>query len=172
MVETVQKETIRLVSQSPEETYRLGVWLGEHVQPGDVVLVSGPLGAGKTLFVQGIAEGLGVQEHVRSPTFTLVSEYHSGRIPLYHVDLYRLDGHADLSTVGLEEYLERADGVVVVEWPERAPGWFPQDVLRVHLEHGGGQKRHIQVEGKGNRFVALVRAFKQEIMGAADAAGH
>ncbi len=164
---TFRGNTLDFFSHSPEQTRRLGARLGQLLQPGDLILISGPLGAGKTLFVQGIAEGLGVREHVRSPTFTLVNEYHSGRIPLYHVDLYRLNGHADLATVGVEEYLERADGVVVVEWPERAPAWFPLAALHVRLEHVDDQKRRVVMEGKGERYKALVRAFKRSAFGAA-----
>src|SRR5690606_32898713 len=107
-------------STSPEETLALGRWLGERAQAGDVFLMEGDLGAGKTLMTKGIALGLGIDpEQVTSPSFTLMQVHH-GRLPLYHMDLYRLERAADVEALGLEEFLE-GDGVAVVEWAAHLP---------------------------------------------------
>ena len=109
--------TVELRSDSPDQTRLLGERLGGLLQAGDVVLLHGTLGAGKTALTQGIGRGLGVTETVNSPTFTLLKE-HAGRLPLYHFDLYRLDDPAEVETLGFEQYFE-GDGVCVVEWAER-----------------------------------------------------
>ncbi|MBX5437699.1 MAG: tRNA (adenosine(37)-N6)-threonylcarbamoyltransferase complex ATPase subunit type 1 TsaE [Alicyclobacillaceae bacterium] len=107
---------ISITTHSRQETIRLGRLLGELLQPGDVVFLAGDLGAGKTTFSKGVAQGLGVAEELTSPTFTLVSEY-EGRIPLVHMDLYRVSGESDVqSQIGWDDYLE-GDAAVLVEWP-------------------------------------------------------
>lgn len=151
---------IEFFSHSPEQTRRFGAHLGCLVEPGDVVLLFGELGAGKTHVAQGIAQGLGITEPVRSPTFTLINEYEAGRIPLYHVDLYRLEGSRDIATVGLDEYFD-ADGVVVVEWPERGEGWLPEDALHLILRHVDPRRRLIRLDERGPRSAELLHAFKQ-----------
>lgn len=137
------KENMRLdrcgrvyLSRSAGETQGLGQALSSLLLPGDVVLLDGDLGAGKTCFAQGVARGLGVREQVVSPTFTLLREYR-GRMPLYHLDAYRLQGDADLFSMGVEEYAE-GDGVLLVEWGERAPGFFVMERLEVRFEFGAG----------------------------------
>jgi tRNA threonylcarbamoyladenosine biosynthesis protein TsaE len=122
---------IEVVSRSPQETRRIGALLGPLLRPGDVVLLEGPLGAGKTVFAQGIAAGLGVDDPLTSPTFTLIHE-HVGRLPLYHIDLYRLSGAPEAGAIGLEEYLG-GDGAAVVEWPDRATTLLPAERLVVGL---------------------------------------
>jgi tRNA threonylcarbamoyladenosine biosynthesis protein TsaE len=126
-----------------EETTKAGASLGAELQPGDVVLLYGQLGAGKTAFVRGLAAGLGAPpEEVSSPTFTLVQEYAGRRVTLYHVDLYRLDPK-EVQDLGLEE-LVSGDGIVAIEWAER---WEerPDDVIEVWIEDGGEEKRSIRV---------------------------
>ncbi|HEV2074597.1 MAG TPA: tRNA (adenosine(37)-N6)-threonylcarbamoyltransferase complex ATPase subunit type 1 TsaE [Thermomicrobiales bacterium] len=110
---------------------------------GDVVLLHGDLGVGKTTLTQGIAAGLGVEGPVQSPTFTLVQE-HLGRVlNLYHLDLYRLDDPSELESMGYETYLEPEDGVSVVEWPERAGDWVPPVFWLIQIAHRGGDHRRL-----------------------------
>ncbi len=119
------------ISSSPDATRSLGSCVGQLAYTGLLVLLEGELGAGKTCFVQGIGTGLGVEERVKSPSFVLVNEY-EGRLPIYHLDLYRLE-EDDLFDVGLSEYLE-APGVIIIEWAERACQWYPPRYLRVVIE--------------------------------------
>ena len=112
-------------SHSPEETAALGEQWGRAAQPGWLIGLTGDLGAGKTQLVKGIARGLGVTARVQSPTFVLVHEYAAGRLPLFHLDLYRLDTSAQIIGAGLEEYFFKRDAVVVVEWVERWLGQSP-----------------------------------------------
>jgi len=131
-------------SSSEAETEALGVEVAGTLGPGDVVLVRGDLGAGKTVFVRGLAAGLGLDpDLVSSPTFTLVHEYSGGRVPLVHLDLYRLDG-ADLDDIGLDADLA-ARGVVVVEWPERLRHAVA-GAVRVHIADHGGDRRTVVIE--------------------------
>ncbi len=129
---------------SEDETRALAVRLARDLTAGTVVLLRGDLGAGKTAFVRGLAEGLGLDAgEVTSPTFTLVHEYRGGRLPLVHVDLYRLDT-ADLDELGLDEDLAAA-GVVAVEWPERLTARVP-GALSIRIDDEGGDRRCVSVE--------------------------
>lgn len=140
-------EDRRLVTKSEAETVRLGRSLAADLRAGDVVLLEGVLGAGKTALSRGIASGLGVpEEEVRSPTFTLVNPYR-GRLPVYHVDLYRIDTERDLDELGLEEILG-TDGVAIVEWAERLAAWRPPHALVVRIEDRGGSEREIRIEDR------------------------
>ena len=131
------------VTSSEPETAAAGARLAESLQPGDVVLLYGELGAGKTAFTRGLAEGLGVQaDDVSSPTFTLIQEYR-GRLTLYHVDLYRL-AEQEVDDLGLEE-LVLGDGVVVIEWAERWRG-RPDDVIEVRFEHIDDDRRRLHLQ--------------------------
>lgn len=134
--------TDAIVTHSEEETSAAGERLAATLQPGSVVLLYGDLGAGKTAFVRGLARGLQASpDDVSSPTFTIVQEY-SGRVPVYHVDLYRLEPK-EVDDLGLEE-LVSGDGVVAIEWAERWHG-RPDDVVEVRLEHAGDDRRNISV---------------------------
>ena len=106
-------EPLKLTSHSPEQTQLLGSYLGELAQSGDILLLVGDLGTGKTCLIQGIAKGLGIKEYAFSPSFVIVREYH-GRLPLYHVDLYRLDHIEEIASLGLEEYLS-SQGICAIE---------------------------------------------------------
>ncbi|MCX6011944.1 MAG: tRNA (adenosine(37)-N6)-threonylcarbamoyltransferase complex ATPase subunit type 1 TsaE, partial [Chloroflexi bacterium] len=108
---------VEIVSHSPAQTQKIGTNLGKMAGPGDLFLLSGQLGAGKTCFTQGIAIGLSIKDYVSSPTFVLVKEY-KGRIPLYHIDFYRLDNITDLIDLGLDDYIY-GNGVCVIEWAEK-----------------------------------------------------
>jgi tRNA threonylcarbamoyladenosine biosynthesis protein TsaE len=142
-----------ITTQSEAETARAGQGLAASLQPGAVVLLSGDLGAGKTAFVRGLAEGLGIDPaEVSSPTFTLVQEYRGSQFPLYHVDLYRLQP-IEVDDLGLDE-LTLQGGITAIEWPDRLPRPF-EDAILVHIEHGSGSTRTIHIgrttrtEGEG-----------------------
>ena len=134
-----------VVTRSEEETLRAGIELAADLRAGDVVLLRGDLGTGKTCFARGVAMGLGVRpEEVRSPTFTLINPY-QGRVPVHHIDLYRIDAESELDELGLEEILG-ADGVALVEWPERLGRYLPQRAVRVGIADLGGTSRRITIE--------------------------
>jgi len=138
-----------VVTASEDETSAAGERLASHLRAGDVVLLYGELGAGKTAFVRGLARGLGGSgDEVSSPTFTLIQEY-QGRATLYHVDLYRLEP-AEIDDLGLEE-LVCGDGVVAIEWADRWRG-RPDDVIEVRLEDVGDERRRIVITGGGAPF--------------------
>lgn len=143
------------MSHSREETHALGAALGRLLQPGDVVVLHGTLGAGKTTLAQGIGRGVGVREPIISPTFTLVREYHSGRLPLYHVDAYRLAGPNEAYTFGLDEYLY-GDGVTIIEWGERVAPLLPDDRLDIELAYGEKGERHITLRPSGRHYIELL----------------
>ncbi len=137
---------LTIVTRSAGETLSLGRRLGRLLGPGTVLALRGELGAGKTCFVQGLARGLGVKEdHVVSPTFVLVREYR-GRLPLYHIDLYRLSAGREVESLGLEEYLE-GEGVCAVEWAEKAEGILPASGPRITLTLRSASSRTIKLEG-------------------------
>lgn len=136
-------------SPSPEETFRLGRELGRRAGPGWVFGLIGPLGAGKTQLVKGIAQGLGVPSRIQSPTFALVLLHTGGRLPLAHVDLYRLDTAEQILGAGLEEYLHPRDSVTVVEWYDRWPGPHPARLCPVHLRATSETERTIDYDPPG-----------------------
>jgi tRNA threonylcarbamoyladenosine biosynthesis protein TsaE len=137
---------------SAADTRALGRRLAGLLEAGDVVALSGELGTGKTCLVQGIAEGLGVaeDEEVRSPTFTLIHE-HRGRLPLYHLDLYRLGDPASLPDVGWDAAVG-AGGIAVIEWAERAAAWLPPDRLDIALAWQGATDREVRVAPRGRSW--------------------
>jgi tRNA threonylcarbamoyladenosine biosynthesis protein TsaE len=137
---------LRFCSASPDETRTIGERLGAALAPGSVVLLRGPLGAGKTVLVKGIARGLGVADEIISPTYTIVADY-PGRIPLVHVDLYRVEGEEQIDGLGLDDLLA-GPGVTVVEWGEKLEGMLSgRQAVRatISLEPDGG--RCIVIEG-------------------------
>jgi len=139
---------------SAAETHVIGKALGEACAEHEVMALVGPLGAGKTCLVRGIAEGLGVPtELVTSPTFVLIHEY-AGRLPLYHADLHRLEERDAVNGLGLEEYTE-TPGVTVIEWAEKAPGVLPRDHLWITLDHLGGDRRRVALYPRGARSAEL-----------------
>lgn len=142
-----------LASHSPEETHRLGRLIGQRAQAGDTILLSGVLGAGKTCLVQGIAQGLGISEVIPSPSFVLVRQF-AGRLPLYHIDLYRLD-KAEIDELGLDDYLY-GRGVCAVEWAQKGLGFMPADHLLIELRYIGENERRIVLTPCGSRYEELV----------------
>ena len=132
-----------LTTKSAEETIELGKKIVAFLLPNDVIALTGQLGAGKTTLIQGIAAGLGVEDYVTSPTFIIINEY-AGRLPLYHVDLYRLDEGLAVADLGLEEYFARG-GVCVIEWAERLKDLLPALAERLELKIISEQEREICV---------------------------
>lgn len=131
-----------VIIRSEADTRDFGHRLAERLGPDTVVALIGDLGTGKTTLTKYIAEGLGVKEPVTSPTFTIVREYYSGRLPLYHFDVYRLETGADLFEIGAEEYFCRG-GVSIVEWADRAAEILPDDTLCIFLEYGENEGERI-----------------------------
>lgn len=147
--------TNTFVTRSAEETHQLAARIGLCLEAGDVLLLEGDLGAGKTTFTQGLAQGLLIGTPVTSPTFTLAHEYLGGRLPLFHFDPYRLSGPDDILDLGFEEYLERG-GVVVVEWAERLGVLTPAEYLQVRLETQGQEARCLTLTAVGDRYETLL----------------
>jgi len=147
-----------LISASAEETRNLGRELGKLIEPGDVILLMGDLGAGKTCFVQGMACGIGYPGHATSPSFVLMKEYH-GRLTLYHGDLYRIEGAEEAADLDFDGCLGNG-GALAVEWAEKALTAFPPEHLRIVLHHLDPTRRRIRFEPYGNRYGELVRRLR------------
>lgn len=159
-------ETFELTSHGPTETRRIGRKLGKLLRSGDVLLLEGSFGAGKTVLAQGIARGLGVEERVISPSFTLVNEYMAGKshgsIPVYHADLYRIANVDEALALGLEEYLA-AQGIFIAEWPENIAEVWPEERLWIRLRTDDGEQRVIRFEARGVRYVRLLHDLETEL---------
>lgn len=147
------------LSRSPEQTRALGEALGQRLRPGDVVTLSGDLGAGKTALAQGLGLGLGVEEPVSSPTFGLVHEY-AGRCPVWHLDVYRLRSPDELVDLSWQDLLT-GGGVLLIEWPERIAGALPEERLEIELEHVDEESRRIRLRPRGARMERLVEAVRE-----------
>ncbi len=151
-----------MITSSPEQTWRTGRMFGKLLNAGDTVCLYGDLGAGKTNFTYGIAQGLEVQEqYITSPTYTFVNEY-QGRVPLYHIDLYRLKEPGELEGIGFEEYLE-SDGVTVIEWAELAEDELPDEYLSVYFSSIDEKSREIGFFAEGERYEKLLDRLKHEL---------
>lgn len=148
---------LNLKVKSPEQTEKLGQSISKLLKPGDVLLLDGDLGAGKTTFTKGLALGLGIKRNIKSPTFTIIREYQDGRLPLYHMDVYRLEtGGSD--ELGLDEYFD-GDGVSVVEWSKFADSELPNEYLRLQfkrLDQLGENDREIDLIAKGDHFEKII----------------
>lgn len=153
--------TVNLTSHSPEQTQRLGSRLGELADAGDVFLLIGNLGSGKTCLTQGIAWGLGIKEHAFSPSFVIVREYH-GRLTLYHIDFYRLDQIEEIMDLGLDEYLY-GSGVCVVEWAEKGLALLPQENLTIELSYISDMQRFVSLEPRGKRYHQLLKSLNVDL---------
>jgi len=151
---------LNIESQSPEETREIAARLAGVLEAGDVLWLSGGLGAGKTVFVQGLAKGLGVEDGtlVTSPTFVILHEY-VGRVALYHFDFYRLEREQDVDSVGYEEYFE-GDGVCAVEWADKFPAIFGPATIKVDIKRTGDETRQISIDG-GDEASPRLEAIKE-----------
>ena len=147
---------MQLNSRSPEQTQLLGKHLGELAQVGDIFLLIGHLGSGKTCLTQGIAWGLGIEEYAFSPSFVIVRE-HYGRLPLYHIDFYRLDRIEEIMDLGLDEYLY-GDGVCVIEWADKGIALLPRENLTIRLSYISDTERSIRLQPRGKRYSELLKA--------------
>jgi len=149
-------------SHSPEQTQLLGSYLGRLARKADVLLLTGELGTGKTCLVQGIAHGLNVKEYAFSPSFVILRQY-QGRLPLYHIDFYRLDCIYEIAGLGLEDYFY-GDGVCVVEWAEKGQQLLPQDNLLISIQYVTAfpTGRSIRLKPRGQRYTQLVEQLTEE----------
>jgi tRNA threonylcarbamoyladenosine biosynthesis protein TsaE len=150
-----------VVSKSTRQTMGWGRKLAKLVKGGEIIGLLGELGTGKTCFVRGFAEGLEVEKDawIRSPTFTLINEYHA-RLPIYHIDLYRIGERHELEGLNLREYLY-SDGVSLIEWFENLPAAEADEYLEVGIAHAGGSKRRLTFVGHGDRYEKIVEKFKR-----------
>jgi len=149
---------LTLHTRTPGETRRIGERIGRMLRAGDVVLLSGELGAGKTVLAQGIGRGMGVADPIKSSSFVIMNEYEGAALRLYHADLYRLEDPAQVAELALGELA--SPGVLVVEWPERALDELPPERLRLHLDYDGARGRIIVGTADGARYEAIVRRLR------------
>lgn len=162
----LDSHTIEFFSRSPEQTRRIGMRLGGELKTGDVICLQGNLGAGKTTFVQGLAQGWGSIDAVSSPTFIIVNEYRratGGQI--FHLDAYRLESTPEAEELDLDAML--SDGVLVIEWPEKLNGLIPNDRLWINLEHIGEEQRQMSFKAHGKRYDDLLDGIRQSMFGGA-----
>ncbi len=157
-------KSLQIVSNSPEQTRKIGMKLGELAASGDVILLVGSLGAGKTCLTQGIARGLGIYEYTASPSFVLVREY-QGKLPLYHIDLYRLDRIEEVTQLGLDDYLY-GDGVCVVEWANKGLNVLPEEHLLIEMQIVSPLKRKLSFMPEGTRYLKMLSRLKSVPRGA------
>lgn len=154
---------MKLYSDSPEQTIRVGKALGALLHPGSVVCMEGDLGAGKTHFAKGVALGLDIEDHITSPTFTLINEY-EGRLPLYHVDAYRLNNEDEAYELGLEEYIYGM-GATLIEWPSRVGQFLPDEYLTVMINvcELETETRELNFLAKGSKYFKLVEELEASV---------
>lgn len=153
----MQRSTKRLVSTSGRATQQLAARLAARLEPGAVLALCGELGSGKTTFVKGLARGLGIKGPITSPSFLIVKEYHQGRLPLFHFDLYRLRKAVELGRESFLEYLDRG-GITVLEWADRLPELLPANCLKLSFKWLGPKKRSLTFSGT-SRQVKEAAAF-------------
>lgn len=162
----LDERTLDFTSSSAAQTERLGLRLGELLRPGDVVCLSGELGAGKTMLARGIGRGWGTAVRVTSPSYVIVNEYprlRDGRM-LYHVDCYRLESAGDVMTAGLEDIFDSGQAIIV-EWPERIDSLLPEDRLTVNLLFDTATRRRMRFHASGDRSTELLEDFKLSAFG-------
>src|SRR5215216_7889965 len=162
---TVDSHTMDVFSRSPEHTRHLGMRLGNALQAGDVICLQGDLGAGKTTFVQGVAQGWGSLDDVSSPTFIIVNVYRDkNQKQLFHMDAYRLDSTTEAEELDLDSML--AQGPLVIEWPERMDGLIPRERLWVQLEYRNADEREMKFKSSGKRYDDLLDVVRPATFGA------
>ena len=149
---------LELISHSPEQTQGFGFRIGELALPGDIFLLVGGLGTGKTCLTQGIAYGLNIKEYTLSPSFVLIRELY-GRLPLYHVDLYRLDHIEEIAELGLDDYLY-GNGVCVIEWAEKGLSILPREHLLIQISYLSDTGRNFKIKPSGQRYLEILAQLK------------
>jgi tRNA threonylcarbamoyladenosine biosynthesis protein TsaE len=160
----LDSHTIEFFSRSPEQTRRIGMRLGGALRAGDLICLQGDLGAGKTTFVQGIAQGWGSMDSVSSPTFILVNMYRrADGSQLFHMDAYRLDSTPEAEELDLDSML--AESALIVEWPERMAGLIPAERLWVNLEHIADEEREMKFNASGKRYDELLEVIRHALTG-------
>jgi len=150
---------LEIISHSPEQTQEIGVSIGKLALPGDNFLLVGGLGAGKTCLTQGIAWGLDIKEYAASPSFVVIREL-KGRLPLYHIDFYRLDHLEEIAELGLDDYLY-GNGVCVVEWAEKGLSLLPPEHLLIEMDYVSDTERSLKLKPSGKRYRQIVAQLKQ-----------
>lgn len=157
-----EKQSLILIARSPQITFSIGEVLGKSLVKGDIVALIGELGTGKTIFAQGIAKGLGIPDQytITSPTFNLINEY-PGRLSLYHMDIYRLEGINDLENIGFEEYLNK-DGVIIIEWAEKIRDLIPDEAIFVYFSCLDETVRKIEVYSNINKIFVISKDLVRE----------
>jgi len=158
-------EKVVVKTKSSVETIRIGKSIGIRLLPGDVVALVGELGAGKTQFIKGMATGVGVGKptYISSPSFTLINEY-PGRIPFYHIDLFRLEWEKEAEELGLEDYFQ-GEGITAIEWADKIPALLPKEMLLIHIADTGKNTRSIEFIGKGKRYLNLIDQIRSSDLG-------
>ena len=151
-------DNLELTSHSAEQTQKLGTHIGRLAMPGDIFLLVGNLGTGKTCLTQGIAWGLDIKEYALSPSFVIMRELH-GRLPLYHIDLYRLDNIEEITDLGLDDYLY-GNGVCVVEWAEKGLGTLPGEHLLIQIAYLSDTERSFQLKATSKRYLERIEKLK------------
>jgi len=154
-------DELELISHSPEQTQQFGTSIGELAQSGDIFLLVGTLGAGKTCLTQGIAWGLGIKEYAASPSFVLVRELY-GRLPLYHIDLYRLDRIEEIIDLGLDDYLY-GQGVCVIEWADKGQAALPREHLIIRMSYHADTERRLQLKASDQRYRQILTRLRQMV---------
>lgn len=151
---------LKIISKNEEQTYKLGEYLGKVLQQGDIICLTGDLGAGKTAFTKGIGMGLDIKEFITSPTYTIINEY-DGRISLFHFDVYRLEGVEEMYELGYEEYFF-GDGAVVIEWADIVKEIIPQERLWITILRGKEEDtREIMFDASGERYQKVIKELEQ-----------
>lgn len=147
---------MEIILNSIEETKEFGIRLGEFLQKGDILCLNGELGAGKTTMTKSIGLGLGVEDYITSPTFALINQY-SGRLPVYHFDVYRLENADELYDLGFDEYFY-GNGVCIIEWADKIERMLPRERIVIDIENGEREgQRLLRISGFGNRFDQLLK---------------
>jgi tRNA threonylcarbamoyladenosine biosynthesis protein TsaE len=154
----LELKKVIIQTKSAFETIRIGRSIGRHLRSGDVVALVGELGTGKTQFIKGLAAGAGVGRptYISSPSFTLINEY-PGRVPFYHLDLFRLEQEKEAEDLGLEDYLQ-SGGIIAIEWADKIPSLLPEEMFLIYFAYTGTNARTLEITGKGKRFEDLVKA--------------
>lgn len=157
---SLETRTLNLQSSGAEQTQAWGACLGQLLEAGDLICLEGELGSGKTCFVQGVGRGLGIREAIHSPTFILANEHRGGRIPLYHVDVYRVTNSAEANGFGLEDYMG-GDGVCIIEWAEKVSDALSPERLTIAFTHQGESTRGLSIRADGKRYRELLDRFAE-----------